>query len=684
VIILFPVGVEDAEVNRLPWVSISIAALCFLAFLGSWVIPAHPQGPEPGEVVEVVQYWRSHPYLKLPESFQARFIPKQLPGYLKAKAVQQPADEELVRKEQAQLDDMVAALIAASERSTLHRFSLIPARGMSQIGWLTHMFLHIGWLHLLGNLFFFYLVGPLLEDIWGRPLFAGFYILGGLAAAFAQYLLEPSSPVMMAGASGAIAACMGAFALRFALRKIRIAYFVWIYSRMWRGTTLWSAWVCGLLWLLNEVWNFWWTGSNSGVAVMAHMGGFAFGAAIAFGLRASSIESKYIAPKVEATFTWTHHPAIQKATAALEAKELPAAASAFREVLAAQPTNLEAQFGLARVALLENRVSDATRSLEPHLSRLITRGDQEKALPWLEELLPLLDPKELPPIFAYKIAQLTDGGPAGLRASSERFFARAGENGGVLGAKALIRAAGIALNSASGAEAALHYLTGAQAIPNLPEECKLQLSRLQLEMQGKLPPVELPQTLPASPFDASPGAAPNPAAAPVIVSCSLKRMDENGLEIEVQSRRARLGWKRLLAIGVGVIPGAANGGQKNLVMTDLVVSPNKAGGPATVLRIPGGALGLDSLFPGLHPREALTKLIRELLARSGARPLPNRDALSSGNYPRFASVSKLDAAFHGSPLGARMRQLASESLATADPELVQKAEVTSLVSPKIV
>jgi len=90
------------------------------------------------------------------------------------------------------------------------------------------MFLHFGWMHLLGNLFFFYLVGPLLEDLWGRRFFAGFYLIGGLTAGLAHFALDPRSAVLMAGASGAIASCMGAFTYRCASRRIRMWYLIFL------------------------------------------------------------------------------------------------------------------------------------------------------------------------------------------------------------------------------------------------------------------------------------------------------------------------------------------------------------------------------------------------------------------------------------------------------------------------
>ncbi len=659
-IILFPVGVEDAEVNRLPWVSIGIAALCFVAFLFSWVLPSNREGVDDGALIEVLSYWQEHPYLKLSEPFQNRFVPKYVQEHIRSKAGDQRPEPDALQKEQATLDEMASRVLALSDRSILRRFSLIPARGMSQIGWLTHMFLHFGWIHLLGNLFFFYLVGPLIEDIWGRPLFAGFYVVGGLAAAFAQFTLDRASPVMMAGASGAIAACMGAFALRYATRRIRLAYFVW-YFRIWRGTTLWPAWVCGLLWFLNEAWSFWRTGGNSGVAVMAHMGGFAFGAALAFGLRASGIESKYVAPKVEATFTWQQHPAIQKAAAALEQKDFPAAQEAYREALAADPKNLEAQFGLAKIAVLEHRTAEGVQRLDPLLSRLIARSEQDKAMPWIEEIVPALDPKELRPAFAYKIAQVIDAGPEGLRPLGERFYARAGAGGAVLGAKALIRAASIALRVPNGAESALRHLAAAEAIPELPTECKAQLVELRAEAQRSRSPTAAfrsTETMPESPtMSAAPARASTEpvapaletraASKPVILSCRLKQIREDGLDLDVQSQSTIVAWNRVLAIGVGIIPAGPPGAPKNLVVTDLVVASKKGSARPTVLRIPGGALGLDALFPGVRPRDAFQQLIAELLARSGAKRLSNLDGLSSGNFPRFADISELESTFYG-------------------------------------
>src|SRR5207302_3000725 len=168
--------------------------------------------------------------------------------------------------EQTHLDSLIEDFATVAEASPMRRLGLVPARGLKQPGWLTHMFLHFGWMHLLGNMCFFYLVGPLLEDLWGRGFFGAFYLAGGMMAALAHFGIDPRSTVVMAGASGAIAACMGAFSYRCRSRRIRMAYMIgWIR----RGTFLIPAWLWGGFWFAGEVFTLV-SHSSEGVAVMAH------------------------------------------------------------------------------------------------------------------------------------------------------------------------------------------------------------------------------------------------------------------------------------------------------------------------------------------------------------------------------------------------------------------------------
>jgi membrane associated rhomboid family serine protease len=146
---------------------------------------------------------------------------------------------------------------------------------------LTSMFLHGGWLHLLGNVWFLWVFGNNVEDAMGHGRFAAFYLLCGIGAAAAQLLIDPGSPVPMVGASGAISGVMGAYALLYPRVKIhtlvvlviiffRVAIPAWVMLGYWFVLQLMSAGV-------NEV--------GGGVAFAAHVGGFIAGAALVLPFR---------------------------------------------------------------------------------------------------------------------------------------------------------------------------------------------------------------------------------------------------------------------------------------------------------------------------------------------------------------------------------------------------------------
>lgn len=142
---------------------------------------------------------------------------------------------------------------------------------------LTSMFLHGGWMHLIGNLLFFWVFGNNVEDATGRFRFLVFYILCGLAAAATQVALDPRAIVPMVGASGAIAGVMGAYLVlhphaRVNMLFIFIVFFkviplpAWLVLLWWIGLQV----VAGLPQLSSGV-------VHTGVAVWAHIGGFVAG-----------------------------------------------------------------------------------------------------------------------------------------------------------------------------------------------------------------------------------------------------------------------------------------------------------------------------------------------------------------------------------------------------------------------
>lgn len=146
-----------------------VALVCLAAFLPTWVFTHDPLNRAP--LSEAVEFWVKHPYLTLDEGFVQRSLGRKALEQLRQLQRQHSREIDALRPApddvEAEQDALVA--VAQSRDTLLRRFSLVPARGLLQPGWLTAMFLHYGWLHLLGNLFFLWLAGPLLEGAWSSP-----------------------------------------------------------------------------------------------------------------------------------------------------------------------------------------------------------------------------------------------------------------------------------------------------------------------------------------------------------------------------------------------------------------------------------------------------------------------------------------------------------------------------------
>src|SRR5216117_1131093 len=113
---------------------------------------------------------------------------------------------------------------------SLHPADIVGGRHLVTI--LTSMFMHGSWSHILGNMVFLWAFGPEIEDLMDRPQYLVFYLLGGLAATAAQVALGPTSTVPNLGASGAIAAVMGAFLVTYPRDRIRSLLVLFVFVRM--------------------------------------------------------------------------------------------------------------------------------------------------------------------------------------------------------------------------------------------------------------------------------------------------------------------------------------------------------------------------------------------------------------------------------------------------------------------
>lgn len=143
-----------------------------------------------------------------------------------------------------------------------------------------HMFMHVNFFHLAGNMLYLWIVGDNVEDVLGHFWFIVFYMTSGLAAAFTQTLIAPYHNMPMIGASGAIAGIIGFYLVFFPWRKIKFFYWIYLAAGTFTMTAVWTI----LMWFgmqLLYVALLPSSGSGGGIAFWAHIGGFVYGVAVA-------------------------------------------------------------------------------------------------------------------------------------------------------------------------------------------------------------------------------------------------------------------------------------------------------------------------------------------------------------------------------------------------------------------
>jgi membrane associated rhomboid family serine protease len=160
------------------------------------------------------------------------------------------------------------------------RFSADPVAGIPTV--FSAMFMHGGWLHLGGNMLYLWIFGDNVEDRFGHLKYLSFYLLAGIAATFAQYLVLPESTVPNVGASGAIAGVLGAYLLMFPRARINVLLGRSVVAMP--AILVLGFWI--VLQLVSGVGSIAYTDADvGGVAYMAHVGGFVAGFLMAFVFR---------------------------------------------------------------------------------------------------------------------------------------------------------------------------------------------------------------------------------------------------------------------------------------------------------------------------------------------------------------------------------------------------------------
>ncbi|MBW2392993.1 MAG: rhomboid family intramembrane serine protease [Deltaproteobacteria bacterium] len=637
---LLPIGHDESEVRRLPWVTFTLMALCLLTLFGTGTSSCDGSLPE----------WEA-----------------QVEALIEA---QSDADEEL-------------AIVLPP--TPYDEWGLVPANvRLSRM--FTHQFMHAGWLHLAGNMLLLFLLGPPLEDRWGRPVFLGLYLTAGIfAGLFFTSMSSPESTMPLVGASGAIAGVMGAYLVR--LFKSRLRYFYFLFYRM--GTFEAPAYLMLPLWFGTELFNANIAGSmgqEGGVAYWAHVGGFLWGMAFAGILRFGKIEAQFLSSRLEAKLTLAEgNPIIEEVQALREDGRFEEAYEKLRRALRQNPGDPDVVIATWDAAAALQRPEEAATALTKQIERWTSLGELQAATDYWCELTLLVPDAEVDPRILLKVAQRLDeqDRPLESRRALEHAVGRGAED---LPPGLALRFYEVARHRAP--ELAADVARRALAWHELPDgrrkdiETDLrELDRVRERADAPDPearsegwqgeddramdlheptepdePIELELGSVSEPLRSEPaplpgldemesGAVPTPPSASdlgsgprwrdaKIVEGKPSLLDGEGLSLRRGNREHRILFSRIQAIAAGAVHGL---GERPVLLIDLAMNWNDPDAETLqVVRLRSDQFDPCSLVHG--ESEALPSfrlLVTTLLEASGATPLPDLEA--ARGIPSFST-----------------------------------------------
>jgi membrane associated rhomboid family serine protease len=365
--VLIPLRHESMRGRRWPVVTFTLIGLNVLIFLFTNG-PIHDQQPQRAQTrVHLVLLAAMHPELQMSPGSAAfvESVKKKAGSEWDTLASPQRAardnwDSQIRQTEDpAELQQEMTTLCdefdAQQNSDILDKYAFVPAKP-HLISYITANFLHGGWIHLIGNMWFLWLAGFILEDNWGRVLYSIFYLVAGAAALQFYAWCAAGSYMPLVGASGAVAALMGAFLVRFPKMKIEMAFFGLFFRFRFKAAAYWLL----PLWLVMEFFYGSVMGVSSPVAHWAHVGGFLFGMVGAYGLMKSGLEQK-ASEAIESKVGWSADSDIVRAGEAMEKSNYDKAANILQDHLKRKPATLDA---LQMLQQVQWRRSDMPAYLE--------------------------------------------------------------------------------------------------------------------------------------------------------------------------------------------------------------------------------------------------------------------------------------------------------------------------------
>ncbi|MGA7768609.1 MAG: rhomboid family intramembrane serine protease [Candidatus Sulfotelmatobacter sp.] len=382
---IIPIQHENMSARRWPVITIGLILVNFGVFLNTHWIMEKQQSQLWQTRVHVLILAARHPQLLLtPEvrefvtDFQNRDPDDWVELHKPTSEILDDWDARTRRlddpaKLQEEMDSLGSQYSQLMASSIDQRYAFIAAHPRP-IAYLTSTFLHGGWWHLIGNMWFLWLAGFVLEDAWGRPLYLLVYLAAGAVACQFDAWANPGSIISSIGASGGVAGLMGAFLGRFPTVKIRMMWFfdlgLFPFSRFWMR----AYWLLPI-WALMEI-NYG-MGPRDGIGHWAHVGGFLFGGIAAVALRYSGLEHK-VNKAIEEKVAWTPDPEITEAGDLMDHSKLDEAVATLNNYLTTKPDSVEA-WNLLRAVYWRASNIPAYREATGKLCELHLRARESEA-----------------------------------------------------------------------------------------------------------------------------------------------------------------------------------------------------------------------------------------------------------------------------------------------------------------
>lgn len=374
---IIPVG-HDKLFRRLPYLTITLIGLCTI----TWLITFPIELKQRSQIQKIYE----EELFEIEKELFLLYVSEHPEGYsdpyIQDKFYKALEEGEIIDKDSEEYKEWEEVYTKFKTSAGKRVFSILgfkPGK-FNFLNLITSIFVHGGFFHLFFNMLFLWLVGVNIEDYWGRPLFISLFLIGGIFSSLFYAIFNLGSTVPLIGASGAISAVMGAFAVRFYKTKIRFFYFFILFFRPIWGTFLLYAWFALGFWFFEQLFYAMITKSTfSSVAFFAHVGGFLFGLAAGFGMKYLKVEEKYLADKIEKQIEAVQlHPKLEEAFIKRDAGDTEGAINLLKEVLKEEPSNSDARLELARSLLLLERKNEASKEYEKLISQLYEKGKMEE------------------------------------------------------------------------------------------------------------------------------------------------------------------------------------------------------------------------------------------------------------------------------------------------------------------